>query len=161
MFSPNEKKVLRSGRDEFYHIKINLEPAGNNVTLFPGEKRIIFIPSVQTGKIKTTKTFIDFESVQSLTLAEEKKNNLLVTSKIINKDDYQTRLTVGIKNIGLSPERNIEVVAILYKENGDIINISKTFVKYFNKREEKKVEMTWQKSFDSENIRVDVYLRKI
>ena len=112
------------------------------ISLAPGEKRLIFIPAVETGKVNIKKTFLDFEEIESLTLGDPIDSPLLVTSKIINKDEAQTRLTVGIKNTGLEPQRDIEVVAVLSNDNGDVMNVAKTFVEYLGKREEKKAELT-------------------
>ncbi len=131
------------------------------ISLKPGEKRLIFIPSIFTGKTKITRTFIAFDNIQSLTKGTPEKKELFVTSKTIQKEDGQTRLTIGIKNKGLTPKRNTEVVAILYNKKGEVVDVAKTFIEYLSKREEKKVEMTWPKDIDVENMRFDVYLRKV
>jgi hypothetical protein len=39
--------------------------------------------------------------------------------------------------------------------------VGKSFVDYIGKREEKKVEITWPKEFENEDILIDIYLRKV
>jgi hypothetical protein len=140
---------------------LRIHDLDKKIVLAPGEKRLIFIPSIETGKISIKKTFLDFKDIESLTKGEPLKKSLLVTSKIINKDISQTRLTIGIKNAGLEPQRDTEVVAVLLSDVGEVMNVGKTFLEYIGKREEKKVDLTWQETFDTENMRIDVYLRKI
>lgn len=137
--------------NDFYQ-KINLKP---------GEKRLIFIPSVNTGGVEITKTFINFTEIESLTLGEQEEKEIIVTSKVLSEEYGQTRLSVGIKNTSLFPQRNIEIIAVLTTPEGEAVDVAKTFLEYLNKREEKKVFMTWQKNIPPENLRVDVYLRKI
>ena len=131
------------------------------ITLKPGEKRLIFIPGVSTGKNKITKTFVKFTDINSLTIGKPEKIPLIVTSKIPIIEDGQTRLTIGIRNTGLTTRRDTEVVAILYTQEGEIIDIGKTFMEYIEKREDKKVNITWPKELDIENVRIDVFLKKI
>jgi hypothetical protein len=121
---------------------IRVKDFKKKINLNPGEKRLIFIPSIITGKRKIIQTFIDFENIESLTLGSAKKSEIIIISKILNKENNQTRLSVGIKNIGLNFERDIEISAVLKNKNGNIIDVGKSFVDYIGKREEKKVEIT-------------------
>lgn len=148
-----------------YNIKIfdengiGVKDFKKRVTLNPGEKRLIFIPSIITGKRKIKQTFIDFENIESLTSQDIEKNNLVVTSKVITKKKGQTRLSIRVKNTSLKQVRDIEVSAVLKNKEGTIINAGKSFIDYIPKRGDDGVEITWPREFD-ENVFIDVYLRK-
>lgn len=150
-----------------YNIKIfdqegiRVKDFKKKINLYPGEKRLIFIPSIITGKRVISQTFIDFEDIESLTLGEASNDNLIVVSKVLTEDGTQTRLGVGIKNTGLKSARDIEVSAVLIKKDGNIIDAGKSFIDYIPKRGEAKVDITWPKKFDGEDILIDVYLRKV
>ena len=140
---------------------IRVKDFTKKIKLRPGEKRIIFIPSIITGKKNIAQTFIDFEDIESLTLGDSQKSSINVISKTLVQEKNQTRLSVEIKNMGLRSERDIEISAVLIGENESIIDVGKTFVDYIEKRGEKKVEITWPKIFDEDKILIDVYLRKV
>ncbi len=131
------------------------------ITLEPGERRIIFIPGIMTGEDKIIKTLVDFTEVKSLTEGEARKMELITTSKIPTIEDGQTRISLGIRNIGLMPKRDIEVITVLYNQKGETINVGKTFIDYIEKRGDKKVNITWPRELDIENMRIEVFFREM
>ncbi len=131
------------------------------ISLKPGEKRLIFIPGVKTAGAKIVKTFIKIVKINSITKERAEEKKMIVTSKTVSYEDGQTRLTVGLKNNSLEPLKNIEVVGVLSRPDGEVLDVAKTFLEYLDKRAEKKVFMTWQKEVRVENLKIDVYLREV
>jgi hypothetical protein len=121
---------------------VRIKDFSKKISLTPGEKRLIFIPLIITGKKKIKQTFIDFDKIESLTIGSNNKSEVVVTSKTIIEEGTQTRLTVGIKNTGLKPVRDIEVSAVLKNKDGNVIDAGKSFIDYINKRGDGKVQIT-------------------
>ncbi len=157
----NYKVIATYDLKTFDEKGLRVNDFSQTIELQPAEKRLIFIPAVKTGGAKISKTFIDIKQINSLIEAERKKTELTVISREIVNEDQQTRLSIKIKNLSLSPKRNIEIVAILSKKDGTILDVGRTFLEYLNKREEREVYITWQKEIDLTDLKTDIYLREV
>ena len=150
-----------------YSIKIfdqdgsRIEDFSRKIKMTPGEKRLIFIPSIVTGEKKVAKTFIEFKNIESLSLGEAIDKNMSVLYKKISSEDGFTILDIGVKNTGLLTEKNIEVSAVIKNQEGSVLDVGRSFIDAINKRGQKSVQITWPRMFEKEGMVIDVYLRKI
>ena len=114
------------------------------ISLGPSEKRLLFIPSINTGKPYPKKTFVNFEQVNSIIKDVVEDNKILLISKRLEKDlNNLTRLNISIKNDDLLSKKNIEITAVLYDGEKEVLNVGKTFLDHMSKEEEKEVFVTW------------------
>ena len=129
------------------------------IFLDPAEKRVLFIPSV-ISKDGIDKVFVDFYNIKNSLRAKKKDLKIKEISKFLEEDGDFTRLNIRLKNDDIYPKRDIEVTAILYGQDENVIDISRTFVDYFDKREEKETFMTWRGNLKDRVKKIDLYLRQ-
>jgi hypothetical protein len=103
---------------------------------------LIFIPSIVTGKREIVQTFISFKDIESLTEGNIEKKEYMVASKILQRGDDNSRLSISVKNKSLKFIKNLEVSAALKDKNGNVIDVGRSFIEYIGKRDEGSVEIT-------------------
>ncbi len=135
-------------------------------TLKPSEKRILFIPAIKMGERKPKKTFVIFNEKQILSLvkAKKEKQKLTVLSKELKKEvNGLYELNIEIENKTLYPQRNFEIVGVLYGDDEIVLNFGKTFINYIGKKEKKKLSIPWNsKDFDFDKVKkIEVYIRQM
>ncbi len=137
---------------------IRINDFDKKITLEPAEKRLIFIPFVETGGSEIVQTFMDTKKILSLTKAPKKKNDISVVSKILKIEEDQSILTIGLKNKSFQKIENIEISTVLSTPKGEIVEIGRTFLEEINKESEEKIVITWPKKL-KKNLIIDVYIR--
>ena len=161
--NPNFDYNLKADYDIKAYNKKGVLVYQNNdkISLFPAEKRALFLPSIVVKGEQISKVFIKFNQINSLKKAEPEENIIKVISRTLSENFGQTKLTINLKNDSLYPLRKIEIVGILYDKNGNAIQAGKTFINYLNKREEKKVFMTWPGSISDKVNVIDIFTREL
>ncbi|PID83674.1 hypothetical protein CSB11_00135 [Candidatus Campbellbacteria bacterium] len=136
-----------------------LNDVTRDIVLKPGEKKMIFIPHIKTGNIKIKRTLVSTGAVVQAEKKERFKQKITVASKILKTDGNQTQLQVGLRNLDIKDVKNVEVVATLSTKKGVVFEVGKTFVERIKKKEEVKVNFTWQKIIDDKDVIIEVYPR--
>ena len=84
---------------------------------------------------------------------------IVVRDMNLSREDTSPRLNANIENISLENVSNIDLVALIYDETGNIFAASKTFIDVLPMRGSVPVVFTWPNQFDREVLNVDVIIR--
>ena len=84
---------------------------------------------------------------------------MAVLKKTISREDYSPRVDATLANNTLKPISNIEVVAIVYGEDGNSLGFSRTFIDKLNKEESQDVSFTWPEPFTSNAVKIEIIPR--
>ncbi len=128
--------------------------------ILPYEKKIIFVPSVFVDQARISQTFFEFIEKPSWQKSERVENNILVLSRDLNENFQEPRLDVLVKNEELFSQEEVEVVAVLKNLDGNVVNVSKTYIDKILSGEEKLVFMTWKKRFEEKITSIEIYFNK-
>lgn len=72
---------------------------------------------------------------------------LLVEKKVLSTEDTEPRLDAELKNMSLDDVRNIELVAVIRDEGGNVIATSRTIVDVLRRGESSPLVFTWPRPF--------------
>lgn len=98
------------------------------------------------GKAAVTETRLILEPVEQWLPASVKRDQFRsIDIKLTGADD-QPRLDVKLENTELENVEDVEVVAIIFSENGDPVTASRTYVDEIGSRSTKDIVFTWPNS---------------
>lgn len=119
----------------------------------------IFEGGIPTGEKIPTKVTFEFTSDSMWKKLENKEVGLSVMNEKISSEDMSPRVEAVIENKTVQPIFNIEVVAIVYGEDGNSLGFSRTFIDELSKGESQNVTFTWPKSFGSSVAKIEIIPR--
>lgn len=119
--------------------------------LFP-----IFEPTIDVGeRIPQRVTFEFTEPLVWLEYAGERPE-LLVSDQLLTRENEAPKLTAKITNKTLATFRNVEVVAIVYDNEGNGFMASRTFIDKIGDRGSTEVVFTWPEPFTASSSKIEV-----
>lgn len=127
------------------------------VVAFPTSKLFpIFSPTVNVGERVAKRA--SFEFLEPITWLEYFGENpeLEVVERSVAKEDTTPVVEARIRNKTLHTYRDIEVVAIVYDNEGNGFAASRTFIDTISDREDVTVTFTWPEPFSSNVSRVEI-----
>lgn len=93
------------------------------------------------------------------------KNNLeipklAVENLVLSEGDTRPRLSATVENLSLEEVSNIDLVAVVYDENGNIFASSKTFIDVLPVGGKSPIIYTWPEPFQgTSSLATDIYIR--
>lgn len=81
---------------------------------------------------------------------------LVVEDRILENASTSPRLAVRVTNPTLTPLPALNVVALLYAENGNVVNVSRTIMDPTPAGQERTLFFTWPQAFVEPVVRIDV-----
>jgi hypothetical protein len=114
------------------------------VTAIPTSKIFpIFEPTISTGEL--TPKIVKFDFVEPITWIEYfgNKPELEVVEQRLSRTDTVPKIDAKILNKTLNTFKNVEVVAIIYDENGNAVLSSRTYIDSIADRQTANVVFTW------------------
>ncbi len=84
---------------------------------------------------------------------------ILIKDKVFSKEKTDPRLSLTVENQELTPIQNLELIALLYSEEGNIIGASKTYVDRLSAGEEAQVIFTWPRPFSATTTLSEIITR--
>lgn len=116
----------------------------------------IFEPTIQTGE--AIPKYVTFEFVEPVTWIEYfgNKPELEVIEQRLSRVDTQPKLDAKIINKTLNTYRNVEVVAIIYDEQGNGVLASRTYIDRIGDKGEADVVFTWPEAITFKPSRIEV-----
>gem|GEM_PF-4938193 len=122
---------------------IRLVDFKKKINLYPSEKRLLFLSSLETGEESLKRAFVKLEKIDSLVKAAPIKNKLEIISKRFDVENNNlSKVSIIIKNEDLVSKENIEIAVVLYDREESVLDVGKTFLSYIGPREEKEVYVT-------------------
>ena len=127
------------------------------VSIDPAEIRPIFEPSVNVGERAVSSTFFELVGEPILERAEETQKQLIVRDRQLADVDTAPELYVTLYNQGIRPQRNTEIVAVLYDRFDNVYQASKTFIEFIDRDSEAEVFFTWPSPLTEEIRKIDIF----
>lgn len=124
------------------------------------DRTAIFEPGIQAGNRIPSRVDFTFTSVPVWVRVNREQRNALsvsVEDKVVSDIFTTPKVSANVVNGTLIDMKNIDVVAILYDELDNVINVSKTFIPTLPKNSRSPVVFTWPRSFDKNPVRVDIF----
>lgn len=121
----------------------------------PAGKFAIFEPAVDMGNSVPVYTTFEFTEVPVwVRVPKEQVDQIKVfTSDVLIEDeDTRPKLSAKVKNDSLFTLPDVNVVAILYDENGNAITSSSTYIETLHGGETLPINFTWQEPFSSKVV---------
>lgn len=125
----------------------------------PSGKFAIFEPAIDLGNSVPVYTSFEFMQIPTwINVSGQKVDQLkvLVSDIKLENEDTSPRLSAVLKNNSLVQIPDVNVVAILYDEKGDAVNVSKTYLKELNGEESATINFTWPQAFDRTVIQKEI-----
>jgi hypothetical protein len=82
-----------------------------------------------------------------------------VVDKALSKEDTVPRLDATVENNSLEEAKNLDFVALISDENGNIFAASKTFIEYIGAGEEVPIIFTWPRPFNAKAAQITIITR--
>ena len=127
----------------------------------PNKRTAIFEGGIAVGNRVPRTVFFDVlagdEWVKTSTALKEFK--LFVPNRELENEDTTPRVRATLENRTLMDIANIEVVAILYGQDGNAVTVSKTFVESIPASSAKEVFFTWPMPLEEDIINIEIIPR--
>jgi hypothetical protein len=119
--------------------------------LFP-----IFEPTIDVGERVPAR--VTFEFTEPLVWIEYggERPELLVSDQLLTRTDEAPKLTAKITNKTLNTYKNVEVIAIIYDDEGNGFMASRTFIDKLGDRGTSEVVFTWPETFTASSSKVEI-----
>ena len=137
----------------------------NNVLLYqktgitfipPNNNFVIFEDNINLNDKVPARTVFEFIGNLIWQKIDSMESNMTVISKNLINEDTRPKLLVTMKNFTIKLIENIEVVAILFDENGNAIAFSKTKIDSIVPDSTSDIVFTWPEKFEQKVIRIDI-----
>jgi hypothetical protein len=124
------------------------------------DRTAIFEPGLVAGNRIPSRVDFTFTSVPVWIRVNREQRNALsvsVEDKVVLNVFTSPKVTANVVNNTLIDMKNVDVVAILYDELDNVINVSKTFIPTLSKNSKAPVVFTWPESLSKNPSRVDIF----
>lgn len=124
------------------------------------DRTAVFAAGIDTGNRVPKRATFEFTSVPTwIKVNREQKNALSVSAekKVLTDHLSQPKLEADIVNNTLGEIKNLDVYAILYDENNNVMTASKTLIDILPKNDRVGVVFTWPHPLVSMPTRVEVF----
>ncbi len=137
------------------------EPITGSTFIGPNERTAIFESPVKTGNRIPTSVFFKFTSVPDWITTDKKYTipQLGSANSDLTNVDKAPKLSADVVNNTLFDYKDVQVVAILYGDDGNAINASSTFVEFIPQQSVQKVYFTWPEKFDKPVTKIEIISR--
>lgn len=124
------------------------------------DRTAIFEPQILTDNRVPYRVDFNFTSPPVwVRVSREQKNALSLTSQnmLLSNSSTSPKLEAEIMNNSFNDFRFLDTYVVLYDENDNVINVSKTLIENLPRKTKTKVYFTWPKPFGKEPARIDVF----
>ncbi len=119
----------------------------------------IFETNINTGTRVPARALFEFLGSPSWSKNFSSEPSLVITNKVLSKEEGLPRLTASLENRTDDRIDNVEVVAILYNSVENAIASSRTIVDSVNKGGSASLVFTWPEAFSEEATRIELIYR--
>jgi hypothetical protein len=137
------------------------EPIVGSTFVGPNERTAIYESPIKTGNRTPSAVFFKFTTAPEWTTTDKKFTIPQLGSANTSLTNVETapKLSADIINNTLFDYKDVEVVAILYGDDGNAINASKTFIESIPQQTTQKVYFTWPQKFTKPVTRIEIIPR--
>lgn len=127
-----------------------------SVTLPPRAVYAVFEPSIDTGGESVSRTGFRFREDPFWERANTDRPVPQITQKTRSRMDTNPRVDVVVRNPSLDRMENIQLVVILYDDQGNAIHTSRTVVAELSAEGRRNAIFTWPDSFERSVAEIEV-----
>ncbi|MFW0871304.1 MAG: hypothetical protein ACKKL4_02525 [Patescibacteria group bacterium] len=131
----------------------------DSIDLAPRERRIIFHQAVSTDNRKIERSYLTFEEGYSWYKDEAQSKVVEMIGYRLDKLETSPSLEVDLRNTGVDPLKDLEIIVVLYNQDENVEHISRTYVDHLVGTGERTVFFSWRKPFDNFIARVEIFTR--
>jgi hypothetical protein len=152
---------------EAYNVPYSFKLRDKNNILIHEEKSSLYIPpkktfpvfisGIRTESREPARIFFEFSQDPVWVVAPERDVNLEIPTRAFVAVESGTRLVATIRNYGLQPIGNIEVIALLYNEEGNVVGASKTEVPFLDGEDDTNLVFTWDENLSDATVKIDIF----
>lgn len=128
-------------------------PAGEDFAIFEGPF------TLEAGVVPTRAIFEWQKTALTWRKTATSKPNLEVREALVSKEDTTPRLDAVVHNLSLEEVSNIDLIALISDESGNIFASSKTFVDTLPSGGEAPIVFSWPRPFTSKATGVEIMIR--
>lgn len=128
----------------------------------PNKNSVIFESRILVGnRVPTRAEFKFLASPQWIRVPKETMDivSVSIKEKKLSDLEAQPRLTTTIINDSLYNIPELDIVALLYGKNGNVVAASKTFIEHLPERSSRKLFFRWSAPFGEEVVRIEIIPR--
>lgn len=124
------------------------------------DRTAIFEPGIETGNRVPKRVSFEFTSAPTwIKINREQKNALAVSAedKVLTNPLNSPKLEAFIVNKTINEIKNLDVYAVLYDEEDNVITVSKTLIDILPKNNKVPVVFTWPEPLSARPTRIDIF----
>jgi hypothetical protein len=122
----------------------------------PGKSFAVFENGIGVGERIPSRTIFEFTENPKWTRNASQEPELAISRQDLSQVSSKPRLDVAVLNKGKSSVSNVELTAIIYDKNGNVIGASRTIVDSINGGETAEAVFTWPEPFFGEPFRTEM-----
>ncbi len=122
----------------------------------PSNNFAVFADGINIGDKIPARIVFDFSGNIIWQKIKGNELNITVLSQNLTNEEVQPRLSVTLKNTGITRLQNIESVAILYDQNGNAIAFSRTKIDLIDSDGTSDIVFTWPEKFTEKIYKTEV-----
>ena len=120
-----------------------------SVTLYPKEKRIIFEPAVQTQNRSISRVFLEFDQDNNWYNLTDIPKRIITQGYNFDNLDTNPSLQVELRNTSIRPVGDLIVIAVLYDEEENVEQVSRTLVDVIGADSVGQAFFSWRRPFNN------------
>lgn len=124
------------------------------------DRTAVFEAGIEAGNRVPSRVDFTFTSAPVWIKVNREQRNALsvsVEDKVISNVFESPKINANVVNNTLINIKNLDIFVLLYDEQDNVINVSKTFVEYLPKTSKYPVVFTWPESLPKNPSRIDIF----
>lgn len=160
--NPNVGSAVKSISYEFkFYDKDDVFITSRTGQTFIGSigKFLIFEPSVDVGNRPIAKTLFSFTETPKWIVIDKRASTFPLFVRNVKLSDPQStpRIEAQIANDSIYKVSDLDLVALIYNKDGNVIATSKTYLESVDKNSSAPVFFTWPRTFSEDVGRIEVF----
>ncbi len=124
------------------------------------DRTAVFEGGIEAGNRKPSRVDFTFTSVPIWVKINRDQRNALsvsVEDKVLSNVFESPKINANVVNNTLKNIKDLDIFVVLYDEEDNVINVSKTFVQYLPKNSKYPIVFTWPEPLSKNPSRVDIF----
>jgi hypothetical protein len=133
---------------------------GGTTFITSNDRTAIFEGGIDTGNRIPARVTFEFTSPPTWIKVDRNQRNALAVSsedKVLSNPFTKPKLEAQIVNKTLNKLRNVEVYALLYDSNNNVMDVSKTLIDNLDKQSKSGVVFTWPNPLPEQPTQIDIF----
>jgi hypothetical protein len=124
------------------------------------DRSVVFESGFDFGNRRPVRVDFQFTNQPTWIRIDRRQRDALsidVKDRVLSNQFESPRLEAIVVNNTLTDIKELDVYAILYDENENVLNVSKTYIPELMRASEYKIIFTWPRAFEKSPTRIDIF----